>query len=328
MKFAAEQLSERARKAYYAIKANFPANNNFSAEIMLKLYQSMIVPIITYGSEIWISDFKCELMSSDQFPFEKTQHLIFKDILGVHRKASNLAVLCELGRFPLYYLCYEYMFKYYLRLKEMECKQDYNNYLVLSAFKEDKNLVSRISWQKKLSSLLQKLNVTSMNISHTTLKYRLQEHYQNKIHEQLKNISKSDCGKLAFYSKIINQNEYKLQHYLRLPLKKCDRSVLTKLRISAHPLYIETGRYSKPPIPKEKRLCCSCRLFIEDEKHFVLYCSKYEQCRWQYNDLFNVNTYTCDDPIRKIVNPTNITNARRTCCYLKTCFAIRKESLQ
>ena len=39
----------------------------------------------------------------------------------------------------------------------------------------------------------------------------------------------------------------------------------------------------------------ACRLFIEDEKHFALYCSKYEQCRWQYNDLFNVNTYTCDD---------------------------------
>ena len=104
---------------------------------------------------------------------------------------------------------------------------------------------------KKLSSLLQKLNIASLNISHTTLKYKLQEHYQNKIHEQLKNISKSDCGKLAFYSKIVNQNEYKLQHYLRLPLKKCDRSLLTKLRISAHPLYIETGRYSKPPLPKK-----------------------------------------------------------------------------
>ena len=159
-------------------------------------------------------------MSSDQFPFEKTQHLIFKDILGVHRKASNLAVLCELGRFPLYYLCYEYMLKYYMRLKEMECKHDYNNYLVVSAFKEDKNLVSKISWQKKLSSLLQKLNMSSLEISHITLKNKLQEHYQNKIYEQLKKVSKSDSGKLAFYSKIVNQDEYKLQSYLKLPLKK------------------------------------------------------------------------------------------------------------
>ena len=37
-------------------------------------------------------------------------------------------------------------------------------------------------------------------------------------------------------------------------------------------------------------------------------------------------SYTCDDPMRKIVNPTNITNARRTCCYLNTCFKLRKEN--
>jgi hypothetical protein len=49
---AAKQLSVRVRKASYAITTSFPANNNFSAEIMLKLYQSMIVPIITYRSDI------------------------------------------------------------------------------------------------------------------------------------------------------------------------------------------------------------------------------------------------------------------------------------
>lgn len=30
MKFAAEQLSERAKMTYYALKTNFPANINFS----------------------------------------------------------------------------------------------------------------------------------------------------------------------------------------------------------------------------------------------------------------------------------------------------------
>jgi hypothetical protein len=50
MKVVREQLYERARKAYYAIKANFPANDYFSDEIMLKLYiyQSMMIRIITY----------------------------------------------------------------------------------------------------------------------------------------------------------------------------------------------------------------------------------------------------------------------------------------
>jgi hypothetical protein len=33
----------------------------------------------------------------------------------------------------------------------MECKQDYNNHLMLSAFKEDKQLVSKESWQRNVN---------------------------------------------------------------------------------------------------------------------------------------------------------------------------------
>lgn len=31
----------------------------------------MIVPVITYGSEIWITDYKLDIKSSECFPFEK-----------------------------------------------------------------------------------------------------------------------------------------------------------------------------------------------------------------------------------------------------------------
>ena len=44
----------------------------------------MIIPIITYGSEIWITDYKSDIKSSECFPFEKIQNHILKDILGVH----------------------------------------------------------------------------------------------------------------------------------------------------------------------------------------------------------------------------------------------------
>lgn len=71
-----------------------------------------------------------------------------------------------------------------------------------------------------------------------------------------------------------------------------------------------------------------CKLFIEDEKHFVLYCSKYDQCRLNYNDIFNVNTYPNVNPIKEHVNPKHITAAKRICCFLKNCFNARKESQQ
>jgi hypothetical protein len=55
------------------------------------LYNSVILPIITYGSEIWLTDFNLNLDTLDKLPFEKVQNMIFKNILGVHGKASNLA---------------------------------------------------------------------------------------------------------------------------------------------------------------------------------------------------------------------------------------------
>lgn len=55
---------------------------------------------------------------------------------------------------------------------------------------------------------------------------------------------------------------------------------MTKLRLSAHPLLIENGRYHRPPIPAEERLCQYCNFGeIEDEKHFVLNCSLYSDPR-------------------------------------------------
>lgn len=63
---------------------------------------------------------KLDIKSAECFPFEKNQNHIFKDILCVHWKASNLAVNIELGPYQLYYLCYENMFKYYFRLRNME----------------------------------------------------------------------------------------------------------------------------------------------------------------------------------------------------------------
>ena len=70
------------------------------------MYQAYILPIITYSSEIWITDFTMDIGSQSKLPFEKIQNCILKDILGVHKKASNIAVLSELGLYPLHIKIY------------------------------------------------------------------------------------------------------------------------------------------------------------------------------------------------------------------------------
>ena len=55
------------------------------------------------------------------------------------------------------------------------------------------------------------------------------------------------------------------------------RSTLAKLRLSAHNLHIETGRFSKNRPPRDERFCTYCKTLniftVENEVHFLLSCS-------------------------------------------------------
>jgi hypothetical protein len=68
--------------------------------------------------------------------------MIFKNILGVHGKASNLAINAELVTFPACFKSFILMFKYYNRLKRIEFDNGIGsrNSLLRSAFIEDKKL--------------------------------------------------------------------------------------------------------------------------------------------------------------------------------------------
>ena len=53
-----------------------------------------------------------------------------------------------------------------------------------------------------------------------------------------------------------------------------------KLRLSAHKLHIETGRYCKERLPPDKRTCSICNNGeTEDEYHFIMTCPKYTDLR-------------------------------------------------
>ena len=68
----------------------------------MKLFHTIIKHIITYGSELWISDNKINLSNTDQLVTEKLQHTFFKQVLVVKNKStSNLSVRLECGRSPI-----------------------------------------------------------------------------------------------------------------------------------------------------------------------------------------------------------------------------------
>ena len=106
-----------------------------------------------------------------------------------------------------------------------------------------------------------------------------QKSIQQPIHDialQEQDSSILNSSKLDFY-----KNIYKIQthaQYVDSISYRSDRSVLAKIRISAHNLTVEKGRYTG--IPRHDRICKVCNTgSIENEQHFLLECPAYKLLR-------------------------------------------------
>ena len=74
------------------------------------------------------------------------------------------------------------------------------------------------------------------------------------------------------------------------------RCIITRWRLSNHDLLIETGRYGG--VPRNERLCNTCDI-LEDEKHVVFVCSRYNLIRDRFRNLLSRST-----DIKLFLNPS------------------------
>jgi hypothetical protein len=87
----------------------------------------------------------------------ETLHINYcKSILGVQKKSSNFAVLCELGRFPLYYHFIKAMINYWFRLETL---QNPSFILLKETYLVSKNvyLQNKPSWFTSIQAMLDQL---------------------------------------------------------------------------------------------------------------------------------------------------------------------------
>ena len=78
------------------------------------------------------------------------------------------------------------------------------------------------------------------------------------------------------------------------------RTVITRWRLSNFDLAIETGRYERPMIERDQRICRTC-LVREDEEHVFFSCPLYANIRTEHPKIFNESSSVTD-----ILNPLTI----------------------
>ena len=193
------------------------------------------------------------------------------------RHPLDAGCLAELNRLPLNTKITMQAIKYWFHILES------NGTLVHSIYTATKDTNS---WVKQLKDNLNKLGFSFIFDNPPLLKVNLKN-----IERRIKDISLQTLeneiktnNKLAFFSHVHLSNIRPC--YVDLCKFKADRSTLAKIRVSAHVLSIERGRYLN--IQKHNRLCLCCNNGeVEDELHFLIKCKIYNNVRNKLLDKLN-----------------------------------------
>ena len=110
-------------------------------------------------------------------------------------------------------------------------------------------------------------------------------------------LDKATSPKLTFYHSI--KKKFEKEPYLDVVKNASNRFRITRLRISAHDLEIERGRYKN--IPRAERFCKWCQIslsanLVENESHMLYTCDMYCELRTKLVNTLNNSPNSNDSP--------------------------------
>ena len=154
---ATENLCARGWKATFKSKATLK-DMDVQPATRMKLFDTLIKPIICYGSDIWgplnnlqnsksIDNF---FSKAEKLPVECFHLKYCKSVLGVHGKVTNSAVMGELGRLPVTLYLIKTSLRYCQHIEEVGERMP----LLKAAAAEDKTLNINKSWRRSLENIL------------------------------------------------------------------------------------------------------------------------------------------------------------------------------
>ena len=306
---AVANLQKKALRGYFALRSIVDWRFLKRSSI-IKLFDSLIKPILTYGCQIWLPylskqeihqllpttedrNAKVNYLFSKS-AYEKTHLAILKWILGVNKKTSNQAIRGDTGRVPISLTVVKQVLHYFNRVTATSEPEEMS--IVQKAVKEQQAL--NLPWFATLREILncnenQSKEVTTKYLSNEKPGKNIQVQLQRRFIELWETEFVSN-KKLCFYNTI--KDNFMEEKYLQLTQKRNQGKAadLAKLRMSAHRLQIEVGHYQHQP--PEERVCHLCttidettieaflqlpflELVVETEEHFLQECPFYTDIR-------------------------------------------------
>ena len=138
----------KAKQACHQISSSLYRLNCYNLDIFLNLFDSKVLPVLSYGSELW--------GIYENSDIERVHTNCLKHFLNISTHCSNAKLYAETNRYPLQITFKIKCIKYWLRLINLPntriCKQAYDSLLLLSE-NGSENWVSRVKIYSVLMAL-------------------------------------------------------------------------------------------------------------------------------------------------------------------------------
>ena len=200
--------------------------------------------------------------------------------MKVRNSTSTAAVYGELGRYPLYISRFVRILKYWFKIRNTDniVLQTMSNV----AYNDCNN--GKKNWESNVKRMLNEYGFSHVWDFPSSVNFNvfIKIFKQRVIDCFLQSwcTSKENSSVLHLYNFI--KESFGYEQYLDILPAYLYPSVC-RLRLSAHSLIIETGRYSCNRTVRNERLCELCdNKDIEDEYHFILICPRYLFLRKKY----------------------------------------------
>ena len=157
LQFAASELLAKANRAWFAISNVLYQHKKMAVQKALQLFDSLIRPVFSYAAEFWLpfiipkKGFESQanlLKSWETFQPEILNQKVCRLLLSVHKRCSRLAVLGELGRYPVFLPALKHCIKYEYQINRMD-----RSTLVYNAISDMKNNPQIDTWYTRVEKI-------------------------------------------------------------------------------------------------------------------------------------------------------------------------------
>lgn len=241
-----KHIANQAGRALGSIIAKSKSLGGLPFQCFHKLYDSLVLPILTYGAAIWgYRNYSC---------INAVYNRACRFYLGVGKYTPNAAVQGDIGWKSPWHQQYICIFRNWRRMCDMPNTKLCNRIFIWAYSLSDtkKNWIFHVKhyFDSIQMSYLSRTDVRYSNTDQNDLDMVLSEIEERKWFEQVNKMESRRPGqgrnKLRTYC--LFKSTFNTENYVKCILNRAQRSSFAKFRCGVAPLAIETGRYTNTPL--------------------------------------------------------------------------------